>query len=364
MSRASRPQLCAAPAAGLPPLPDDAMVSIARFLNAKDLCSLECAARCFWLPEYTNCSLSVPVQVGDPPEPTGDVVLLPSAPLRWSMAEEAARLQLVALAADPRLSTQPWPHSARRMLWELDNLSAPVNFLHTNRHGVRRRADAGLSRRETRRYQTSLMMRSGVPMRAGRHFAEAVWRADCAAESGKAGVKPWLGVVDGSGAVRGVSPLQHGRALQSGDLVGLLLDADAGTLAVSVNGSQLHVHTGLTAPVLWAASGLSLCLEPTELVPQAAMEDTHRTADTETEAARQTGQPQSGDTAFDSESEGCELVPCAHREQQRATSTTTRNHPPQQRIALRSESRQGFMCCGSRRQPSSQPRQREPAQTC
>ena len=142
------------------------------------------------------------------------------------------------------------------------------------------------------------------------------------------------------------------------------LDADAGTLAVSVNGSQLHVHTGLTAPVLWAASGLSLCLEPTELVPQAAMEDTHRTADTETEAARQTGQPQSGDTAFDSESEGCELVPCAHREQQRATSTTTRNHPPQQRIALRSESRQGFMCCGSRRQPSSQPRQREPAQTC
>ena len=83
------------PAPGVPPLPDDAMVSIARFLSAKDLCSLECAARRFWVPEYSDCSLAVPRQEPNPQlQPTSitlaNAPLAPLAPLRWSMAEEAA----------------------------------------------------------------------------------------------------------------------------------------------------------------------------------------------------------------------------------------------------------------------------------
>ena len=243
-------------------LSDEILLVVLSHANATDLAALSSTARRFRQPTV----LVPPVSTDVTPAALG----LADAEL-CSLVEAAARQHLQRLPVlerqrVPRRGREPW----LALMHELELLAQPVVFTDADEGVVLSHGGAVATDCSTYMEHLPVMCRR-VAMRSGVHYVEMTSLQGCTAMYGVVGANfaparrmpawksrhGWMfGCYDGS--------LYHActyrdwpgmRRTQVGDVVGLLLDLNSGSLAVYVNGTRLGmmVESGLRGPLYWVA---------------------------------------------------------------------------------------------------------------
>lgn len=243
-------------------LSDELLLVVLGHANATDLAALNSTARRFRQP-----TVLVPPASADV---TSAALGLADAEL-CSLVEAAARQHVqrkpvLERQRVPRRGREPW----LALMRELELLAQPVVFTDADEGVVL--SHGGVVATDCSTYMEHLpVVCRRVAMRSGVHYVEMTSLQGCTAMYGVVGANfaparrmpawksrhGWMfGCYDGS--------LYHActyrdwpgmRRTQVGDVVGLLLDLDSGSLAVYVNGMRLGmmVESGLRAPLYWVA---------------------------------------------------------------------------------------------------------------
>lgn len=247
-------------------LGDEVLLVVLAYVSAADLVALGSTARRFSQP-----TVVVPPVLPPADADVADVTLARSPVEICSLVEAAARqhVQRNPILEQQRVlrrDKEPWVALMR----ELELLAKPVVFTDADQ-GIML-SHAGAVATDCSTYMEHLPVVCGrVAMRSGLHYAELTSLRGCTAMYGVVGadfeaarrIPAWksqngwmFGCYDGR--------LYHActyrdwpgmRRTQVGDVVGLLLDLNTGSLAVYVNGARLGlmVESGLRGPLCWVA---------------------------------------------------------------------------------------------------------------
>jgi hypothetical protein len=208
-----------------------------------------------------------------------------------SLVEQAARKWLLGLAEEqrrwvPRRGAESW----MALMREAEMLRQPLVFGRSNSE-VTLLEGGAVARRSKAEAHTGRTAVTNTTMRAGRHFAQVVLDGLL---MGFGIFRPWMDVENGKDlfAADGNCVLHtaSGRyfpgfrswkgmcSLEAGDVIGLLLDLDQGSLTVYRNGERvgIMVAEGLAGEYCW---GVSLCLPQVSARIQSAPAPPSPTAD-------------------------------------------------------------------------------------
>lgn len=211
-----------------------------------------------------------------------------------SLVEQAARKWLLGLTEEqqrwvPRRGAESW----LALMREAEGLRQPLVFGRSNSE-VTLLEGGAVARRTKAEAHSGRTAVSNATMRAGRHFAQVVLDGLL---MGFGIFRPWMDVeggkdlfnVDGNCVLHTASGRYFpgfrtwpGRwkpgSLEAGDLIGLLLDLDQGSLTVYKNGERIGIMVaeGLAGEYCW---GVSLCLPQVSARIQSAPAPPSPTAD-------------------------------------------------------------------------------------